>query len=591
MVDQGFAAAWEVYSSQIQGQMHEISRNMCNSEYKCLTEQVDYHKLDDFKAIFDQRGQFQVGGSWTMAMNRPLGDLEQDLSAAVRAVVDYKRDMQDIIAFAGDISEGKISDLHEIIDKTARKQTFIPNPSQNNGQLAALAVRSDFNLSSDCHHTPSQSLFSMHIQRMSDQELKTQIELQFNRQLLALYQFTFAKQESEHDIFTFKAKDTESGLPFIVQTSSGYTERGCYQVTNGQKVIEKFKMDSRNRSFTGRKVNGHIVSGKGAFHMCGGERFQGRVVDETLAEGKMIDGERSKEGQFRLKREGNAWSFTLFGSVKCFRKRVLYEEVKSGDGSWKGWSQWGNKKFTGEWRSTGSFTGVIEAPPMRWAGRFGSEGLEGKGQLTNGSSTYKGRFERGKPHGTGVSTNGRERLIGEWQGGELVSAASHYEGNFLNGCYHGWGTLKESDFCYKGYFSGGRYKGIGTYATKKFAIVGTFQAGQPHGLCLYTSQEIVYMGYYKQGKMHGKGWVQCPTFTYAGDYVRGHWQGLGEYMSQQCSYTGQFKAGEFEGYGKLKLQDADYIGKFANGKFNGSGSLVYRDGTTKTGFFRDNRLT
>jgi len=104
---------------------------------------------------------------------------------------------------------------------------------------------------------------------------------------------------------------------------------------------------------------------------------------------------------------------------------------------------------------------------------------------------------------------------------------------------------------------------------------GDFVNGEFHGKGKFTWKEdgvtIIYEGGFVNGVFQGKG---KKTWTDNGD----------------C-YEGDFFDGAQHGKGKLKYADGRvYIGDYANGKRNGKGKMTYPDGKVEEGRFEDGKF-
>jgi hypothetical protein len=135
-----------------------------------------------------------------------------------------------------------------------------------------------------------------------------------------------------------------------------------------------------------------------------------------------------------------------------------------------------------------------------------------------------------------------------------------YEGEMLNGWFHGTGVSKyDSGTVYRGEYVNGYYHGKGR---------------------IEYSDGIIYEGEFANGVRHGKGIntypmdeleeTRCPT--YIGDYMNNveHGEGVYDWGTNRECYTGQWKNGDPHGKGKLlKDNNKDQIGTFKNGSYIG----------------------
>lgn len=153
---------------------------------------------------------------------------------------------------------------------------------------------------------------------------------------------------------------------------------------------------------------------------------------------------------------------------------------------------------------------------------------------------------------------------------QSFSDGSYYEGDFVNGKFHGKGKYTWANGTYyEGDFANGDFNGYGKR---------TYDDG------------AVYEGEFENDMCNGKG-----KLTYAdGDYyegyfVNGDFNGYGKYIyADGAVYEGEFKNNM--SYGKGKLTDADgetYEGEYQEGKRHGRGKCVLPDGTVQDGYFEN----
>lgn len=131
------------------------------------------------------------------------------------------------------------------------------------------------------------------------------------------------------------------------------------------------------------------------------------------------------------------------------------------------------------------------------------------------SCKYLGQWSYGKIHGIGCIEypDGRiytgqikqNSIIGY---GRLVMTNSSYEGRFLDGLFHGYGTLEThlSTESYEGYFKNGLKHGFGIqqeFDTNR-TYIGEFMNGSPHGYGVDDSESGKYMGMFSDHRSgHG----------------------------------------------------------------------------------------
>ncbi len=206
-----------------------------------------------------------------------------------------------------------------------------------------------------------------------------------------------------------------------------------------------------------------------------------------------------------------------------------------------------------------------------------------------------------------------------------------YEGDLLNGKYHGYGTYIYPDGeKYIGEFKNGSYEGLGTYIySDGEKYVGEFKDGLFHGQAVYISSSgRKFTGEYKNdrpwsgvvysadGTVHaryvdsvyrredttckrerrfavdGKSMIDCvysEDDRYIGGFENDEYEGYGTNLRFGASrYVGEYKNGVINGEGIFRDSDGStYVGHFKNGAYHGRGVYVYSDGSNYIGEFKD----
>ncbi|XP_057674463.1 alsin isoform X1 [Corythoichthys intestinalis] len=203
-------------------------------------------------------------------------------------------------------------------------------------------------------------------------------------------------------------------------------------------------------------------------------------------------------------------------------------------------------------------------------------------------ATYEGRWQAGKPHGSGVIT---------WPDGRI------YTGSFKNGLEDGFGefvapnkSLNKSDH-YEGYWRDGKMHGLGTYRYANTEVYnGSYQEGLRHGHGmlrtgkLNTSSPSVFIGQWVHDKKTGYGVFDDIT---KGEKYIGMWHdnmrhGTGVVVTQfGLYYEGSFKDNKMMGTGILLSEDdTSYEGEFSDDwTLNGKGILTIANGDYLEGSF------
>lgn len=198
----------------------------------------------------------------------------------------------------------------------------------------------------------------------------------------------------------------------------------------------------------------------------------------------------------------------------------------------------------------------------------------------DGGVIYRGQVAMGLRSGYGVelSTDGADERTA-------------YEGGFLQGRYHGEGTLysPNGEKLYEGAFQNGLYDGPGAlYAAGKALYRGQFAQGLYNGLgTLYQGEEKLYEGSFLDGRYDGEGTLygKDGELIYTGGFRRGGYDGQGVELSPDGEklYEGGFRNGLRDGEGTLYSgKRFRFQGVFTGGEpgpsgslYNGQGQMLY----------------
>jgi hypothetical protein len=187
-----------------------------------------------------------------------------------------------------------------------------------------------------------------------------------------------------------------------------------------------------------------------------------------------------------------------------------------------------------------------------------------------------------------------ERLIKELQP-YMKSTVSGYEGDLVNGEWHGKGIYKfEDGGVYEGEFSHNQFHGKGKFIYPAGDIYeGDYVKGKREGKGLFTySTGITYDGDYWDDHMEGKGYLKYPDGNeFFGDFVRGVRCGKGQFTYSNGSvYIGEFKSDLRNGMGVITHSNGErYEGEFTNDLMNGKGKFLCQDGGIYEGEFVNDR--
>lgn len=193
----------------------------------------------------------------------------------------------------------------------------------------------------------------------------------------------------------------------------------------------------------------------------------------------------------------------------------------------------------------------------------------GEGRYLDGARIdYQGSFVNGQFHGYGSARYGDgSRYQGEWFEGErkgngtfVNSTGDTYVGQFSNDEFNGDGTLtKANGDIYTGYWIGGELNGQGSLTTRDGMLyVGGFSDNLFHGNGTLTYPDGgTYEGSFSNGLFHGKGVeVYANGKKYEGQFIEGLYHGKGEILNPNGSkISGTFKDGE--PFGKVTLTTAE----------------------------------
>ena len=170
---------------------------------------------------------------------------------------------------------------------------------------------------------------------------------------------------------------------------------------------------------------------------------------------------------------------------------------------------------------------------------------DGYGKYYNkyGVLIYDGNFKDGKP-------SGRCKYY--------IAESLAYDGEWVEGKYHGYGKEYEIYLIYEGEFKKGYYDGKGKlyFENGQVWLEGEFNKGYlvGNGKEYYESGAIRYLGNFKDSKYNGKGkfYNENRTLIYEGDFKEGKFSGSGKL---------------FGGHGNIKSE-----GQFMNNKYMGNSS-------------------
>lgn len=169
-------------------------------------------------------------------------------------------------------------------------------------------------------------------------------------------------------------------------------------------------------------------------------------------------------------------------------------------------------------------------------------------------------------------------------------------------CKNGFGTLKfPSGGIYEGYFVDGNFHGKGTltYAEDQTTYAGTWVNHELLNGTItrkYSGGTYIYTGELKGLSQNGKGkaeWIELKT-TYEGDWKDGLRHGQGTQVDKMMgeTYEGGWVEDQKSGYGKeieTMFFPQTYSGYFLKNKRNGQGTCTYENGAVYVGEWKDDK--
>ena len=284
-------------------------------------------------------------------------------------------------------------------------------------------------------------------------------------------------------------------------------------------------------------------------------------------------------------------------------------------------------------RLEGSKSAAIVSTHQTYTGHWHAGRREGLGTMVYAdNSTYIGYWKQGERNGLGVFTATLQPSSSSVPGG-VVTSIFAYDGEWAHDTPNGRGTLRCRAFTYEGQFVNGLFHGQGRllYANGD-SFNGQFRNGRREGSGHFTSAEDhTYIGALWYGRFHGYGSssytfvipMQSPAvddtqlvamdpmtpaavvkLTYTGEYHYGYKTGRGhlnvtvtDKLHQQLiveyDYVGGFLGDQFNGSGvfavhkpvhfspvaeAVRVLASQYDGEWMSGKRHGTGSQYFSDG-------------
>ncbi|AGO85800.1 Morn repeat domain containing protein [Pandoravirus salinus] len=252
---------------------------------------------------------------------------------------------------------------------------------------------------------------------------------------------------------------------------------------------------------------------------------------------------------------------------------------------------------------------VAPSAAVRHEGHWHGGHMNGKAfAVRTDGSRYQGDWVDGKYHGYGVLTDADGRVFyrGQWQRGSACGygvrsydGCDHYAGEWEHGLPNGCGIRtnakpdgSDSTITYRGMFRDGAYTGYGVVQYSHGGrYEGEWQDGRAHGFGTYTSADAkeTYCGHWKHGTYDGFGVIVYKKgHRYEGEWRDGERHGHGTYTCVDgWRVHGTFEYGMQRGYAERVEPDGRvYRGECRDGLPHGRGALCDPDGTVHEGLFR-----
>jgi hypothetical protein len=174
-----------------------------------------------------------------------------------------------------------------------------------------------------------------------------------------------------------------------------------------------------------------------------------------------------------------------------------------------------------------------------------------------------------------------------------------YEGEFLNGKYHGYGRyIFKNGEIYEGYFANGKKHGKGKEIfTDGSVYEGELFENNRQGKGIFTIGDWKYVGDFKNHVREGKGILYYPNGSiYDGEFRNNVKSGTGVIKSIQknnvvITGSGKFKDDKLTEGTVTSSDGSKYSGFFKNDLYEGSGKRTYINGDIIEGIFKEGKLT
>lgn len=235
------------------------------------------------------------------------------------------------------------------------------------------------------------------------------------------------------------------------------------------------------------------------------------------------------------------------------------------------------------------------------------EGLWSMGTLRSGRASfqcdpthrYTGQIADGLPSGDGtlsLSPTGVVAYNGEWLNGRyhgwgtLYGENGDYEGSMKYGQACGWGTTRNhGGKVYEGNFLTDKFEGWGTLRYASGIVhTGYFSASVPDGRGTRIGADgRVTRGEWKAGKLCGYATESMPSRPDQTDSCEDGQHRRTDTWHSECHYKNNERCGPAT---YTYASGARFAGHYSKGKKHGVGTLVYNDGTVRSGEWSEGEL-
>jgi hypothetical protein len=376
-------------------------------------------------------------------------------------------------------------------------------------------------------------------------------------------------------------------------------------------------------------------TGTGSFYYTNGQPFYTGEIKNRMLEGKgtfyLLNGLKSHEGHFEDGvLQGDGKTYYHYGDQHYLQYDGQFKDgLRNGLGTL--YSGPDDLWYVGGWKD-GEFHGkgkVYIEGTVVYDGDWIEHNKDGFGKeyyQINASLKYEGDFSNDLYHGQGAFyfMNG-SKFVGQFVEGEFGEGTfyekinekyeaveqvengtgkkffvngDYYTGELISGIPNGTGKYYQADgyLLYEGEFLDGKYHGQGSHFTDYATYTGEFLEGQLVQGKMLTNDVLEYEGQFLDFYFHGEGKLyEYGQLSYEGDFVEGSKHGDGKefYIPGGLMFEGSYNMGSKEGYGTLYYHNENkwYEGDFSHGRFHGNGKFYNEQGKlTYDGEFESNLM-